>query len=169
MHSLRACGSRAQRLRSQEIVEPCPSIRLAVTAALSRKECERTAGIIKAAVQVSAGNATETQITLFILIFARYMVDFPIAVLIRERERHCGSQYHRGYDYARQSLRGHGHNHAWGWEGRVRRFAATMMPRFSNIAATSPYQNSLAEASRPPQIWWYVTFFNVLGVIANWS
>lgn len=41
--------TRARRLRGQEIVEPRPSIRLAVTAALSRKECERAAGIVKAA------------------------------------------------------------------------------------------------------------------------
>jgi serine palmitoyltransferase len=41
--------TRARRLRNQEIVEPRPSIRLAVTAALSRKECERAAGIVKAA------------------------------------------------------------------------------------------------------------------------
>ena len=42
--------SRARRLRGQELVETRPSIRLAVTAALSRKECERAAGVIKAAV-----------------------------------------------------------------------------------------------------------------------
>lgn len=41
--------TRARRLRSQEIVEPRPSIRIAVTAALSRKECERAAGVVKAA------------------------------------------------------------------------------------------------------------------------
>ncbi|KAH8979343.1 hypothetical protein EDB92DRAFT_1806561 [Lactarius akahatsu] len=54
---------RAWRLRGQELVEARPTsakvdpvkavrdrIRLAVTAALSRKECERTAGVIKAAV-----------------------------------------------------------------------------------------------------------------------
>ncbi|KAH8979857.1 hypothetical protein EDB86DRAFT_2982935, partial [Lactarius hatsudake] len=40
----------AWRLRRQELVEARPSIRLAVTAALSRKECERAAGVIKAAV-----------------------------------------------------------------------------------------------------------------------
>ncbi|KAH9018643.1 serine palmitoyltransferase [Lactarius pseudohatsudake] len=38
------------RLRGKELVEARPSIRLAVTAALSRKECERAAGVIKAAV-----------------------------------------------------------------------------------------------------------------------
>jgi serine palmitoyltransferase len=42
--------TRARRLRGQELVESRPSIRLAVTAALSRKECERAAGVIKAAV-----------------------------------------------------------------------------------------------------------------------
>ena len=42
--------TRARRLRGQEPVETRPSIRLAVTAALSRKECERAAGVIKAAV-----------------------------------------------------------------------------------------------------------------------
>ncbi len=40
--------TRARRL-GQELVEARPSIRLAVTAALSRKECERAAGVIKAA------------------------------------------------------------------------------------------------------------------------
>jgi serine palmitoyltransferase len=42
--------TRARRLRGQELVEVRPSIRLAVTAALSRRECERAAGVIKAAV-----------------------------------------------------------------------------------------------------------------------
>ena len=42
--------TRARRLRGQELVEARPSIRLAVTAALSRKECERAARVIKAAV-----------------------------------------------------------------------------------------------------------------------
>ena len=42
--------ARARRLRAQELVEPRPSIRLAVTAALSRKGCERAAGVITAAV-----------------------------------------------------------------------------------------------------------------------
>ena len=42
--------TRARRLRGQELVEARPSFRLAVTAALSRKECERAAGAIKAAV-----------------------------------------------------------------------------------------------------------------------
>ena len=42
--------TRARCLRGQELVEVRPSIRLAVTAALSRKECERAAAIIKAAV-----------------------------------------------------------------------------------------------------------------------
>ena len=42
--------TRARRPRGQELVEVRPRIRLAVTAALSRKECERAAGVIKAAV-----------------------------------------------------------------------------------------------------------------------
>ena len=42
--------TRARRLHGQELVELWPRIRLAVTAALSRKESERAAGIIKAAV-----------------------------------------------------------------------------------------------------------------------
>jgi serine palmitoyltransferase len=42
--------TRVRRLRGQELVEARPSIRLAVTAALSRKECERAAAVIKAAV-----------------------------------------------------------------------------------------------------------------------
>ena len=41
--------TRARRLRGQELVEMRPSIRLAVTTALSRKECERAAAVIKAA------------------------------------------------------------------------------------------------------------------------
>ncbi|KAH8983832.1 hypothetical protein EDB86DRAFT_3119660 [Lactarius hatsudake] len=42
--------TRAWWLRGQELVKACPSIQLAVMAALSRKECERAAGVIKAAV-----------------------------------------------------------------------------------------------------------------------
>ena len=42
--------TRARRLRGQELVELRPGIRLVVTAVLSRKECERAAGVIKAAV-----------------------------------------------------------------------------------------------------------------------
>ena len=42
--------TRGRRLRGLELVETRPSIRLAVTAALSCKECERAAGVIKAAV-----------------------------------------------------------------------------------------------------------------------
>ncbi|KAI9438092.1 hypothetical protein H4582DRAFT_1952659, partial [Lactarius indigo] len=42
--------TRARRLRGQELDEARPSIRLSVTAALSRKECERAAGVIKSAV-----------------------------------------------------------------------------------------------------------------------
>jgi serine palmitoyltransferase len=41
--------TRARRLRGQELVKSRPSIRLAVTAALSRKESERAAGVIKSA------------------------------------------------------------------------------------------------------------------------
>ncbi|KAH9164377.1 serine palmitoyltransferase [Lactarius sanguifluus] len=40
----------ARRLRGKELIEARPSIWLAVTAALSRKECERDAGVIKATV-----------------------------------------------------------------------------------------------------------------------
>ncbi|KAH9985180.1 pyridoxal phosphate-dependent transferase [Russula compacta] len=40
--------TQAKQLRGQQLVEARPSIRLAVTAALSRKECERTAGAVKA-------------------------------------------------------------------------------------------------------------------------
>ncbi|KAH9029582.1 serine palmitoyltransferase [Lactarius pseudohatsudake] len=42
--------TRARRLRGGELVEARPSIRLAFTAALSRKECERAASVTKAAV-----------------------------------------------------------------------------------------------------------------------
>ena len=42
--------TRARRLRGQELLESRPSIRLAVTAVLSCKECKRAAGLIKAAV-----------------------------------------------------------------------------------------------------------------------
>jgi len=41
--------TRAKRLRGQELNEIRPSIRLAVTAALTKKECEKAAGVIKAA------------------------------------------------------------------------------------------------------------------------
>ncbi|KAH9046653.1 serine palmitoyltransferase [Lactarius hengduanensis] len=44
--------TRARRLRGQELVEACPSIRLAVTAALLRKERERAASVITAVVKV---------------------------------------------------------------------------------------------------------------------
>ncbi|KAH9034399.1 serine palmitoyltransferase [Lactarius deliciosus] len=42
--------TRARRLHGQGLVEARPSIRLAVTSALSRRECRRVAGVIKAAV-----------------------------------------------------------------------------------------------------------------------
>ena len=42
--------TRAWRLRGQELVESWPSIRVAVTVTLSRKECECAAGVIKATV-----------------------------------------------------------------------------------------------------------------------
>ncbi|KAI9429281.1 serine palmitoyltransferase [Lactarius indigo] len=42
--------TRARRLRGQEFVEARPSIRLAITAALLRMECERAANVIKAAI-----------------------------------------------------------------------------------------------------------------------
>lgn len=42
--------TRAYRLRGQELVKARPNVRLAVAAALSRKECERATAILKAAV-----------------------------------------------------------------------------------------------------------------------
>lgn len=39
--------TRAKRLRGQEVVEPRPTIKLAVTAALSRKDTEKAAQIVK--------------------------------------------------------------------------------------------------------------------------
>ena len=41
--------TRAKRLRGQELSEVRPSIRLALTAALTRKECEKAATVVKAA------------------------------------------------------------------------------------------------------------------------
>ena len=41
--------TRAKRLRGQELVEGRPSVRLALSAALSRKDCEKAAGVLKAA------------------------------------------------------------------------------------------------------------------------
>ncbi|KZT26093.1 serine palmitoyltransferase [Neolentinus lepideus HHB14362 ss-1] len=41
--------TRARRLRGQEMVEARPSIRIAVSAAFSKKECEKAANVIKAA------------------------------------------------------------------------------------------------------------------------
>ncbi|PFH50829.1 hypothetical protein AMATHDRAFT_60294 [Amanita thiersii Skay4041] len=41
--------TKAKRLRGQEMVEPRPSIRLALTSALSRKETEKAVGVVKAA------------------------------------------------------------------------------------------------------------------------
>jgi serine palmitoyltransferase len=41
--------TRAKRLRGQELVEPRPSIRLALTNALTRKETEKAVGVVKAA------------------------------------------------------------------------------------------------------------------------
>lgn len=42
--------NRAKRLRGQEWLECRPSVKICVTAGLSRKECEKAAGVIKAAV-----------------------------------------------------------------------------------------------------------------------
>lgn len=42
--------TRARRLRGQEMVETRPSIRLAMSSALTRKEVEKAAGVIKSAV-----------------------------------------------------------------------------------------------------------------------
>ncbi len=47
--------TRAKRLRGQELVEVRPSIRLAVTAALSRKDCEKAASVVKAAFAKTVG------------------------------------------------------------------------------------------------------------------
>lgn len=41
--------TRAKRLRGQELIDVRPSIRLAITAALSRKDCEKAASVVKAA------------------------------------------------------------------------------------------------------------------------
>jgi len=41
--------TRAKRLRGQEMVEARPSIRLALTSALSKKETEKAVGVVKAA------------------------------------------------------------------------------------------------------------------------
>jgi len=41
--------TRAKRLRGQEAVERRPSIKLTVTSAFSKKECEKAAGVVKAA------------------------------------------------------------------------------------------------------------------------
>ena len=41
--------TRAKRLRGQEMLEPRPSIRLAITAGLTKKECEKCANVVKAA------------------------------------------------------------------------------------------------------------------------
>ncbi|CCM05479.1 uncharacterized protein FIBRA_07700 [Fibroporia radiculosa] len=40
--------TRAKRLRGQELIEVRPSIRLAVSAAMSRKDCEKAASVVKA-------------------------------------------------------------------------------------------------------------------------
>ncbi len=40
--------AKAQRLRGQEMVEVRPSIRLALTSALTKKETEKAVGIVKA-------------------------------------------------------------------------------------------------------------------------
>lgn len=41
--------TRAKRLRGQELNEIRPSIRLAISAALSKKDCEKAANVVKAA------------------------------------------------------------------------------------------------------------------------
>ena len=41
--------TRAKRLRGQELNDVRPSLRLAITAGLSRKDCEKAAGVLKAA------------------------------------------------------------------------------------------------------------------------
>lgn len=47
--------TRAKRLRDQEMLEVRPSVRLAVSAALTRKECEKAATIVKAALIKALG------------------------------------------------------------------------------------------------------------------
>jgi serine palmitoyltransferase len=42
--------TRAKHLRGQEMVESRPTIRIAATAALTRKEVEKAAGVVKASV-----------------------------------------------------------------------------------------------------------------------
>lgn len=41
--------TRAKRLKGQELTEVRPSIKLAITAALSKKDCEKAASVVKAA------------------------------------------------------------------------------------------------------------------------
>ena len=41
--------TRAKRLRGQELTDARPSVRLCVSAALSRKDCEKAAAVVKAA------------------------------------------------------------------------------------------------------------------------
>lgn len=41
--------TRAKHLTGQELVDPRPSIRISVSAALSKRDCEKAAGVIKAA------------------------------------------------------------------------------------------------------------------------
>lgn len=41
--------TRAKRLRGQEMVEARPSIRLALTSALTKKETEKAVGVVKTA------------------------------------------------------------------------------------------------------------------------
>lgn len=41
--------TRAKRLHRQELTEVRPSVRLALTSALSRKDCEKAASVVKAA------------------------------------------------------------------------------------------------------------------------
>ena len=48
--------SKAKRLRGQEINEPRPSIRLALTSAMSRKETEKTVSVVKAALVKVVGH-----------------------------------------------------------------------------------------------------------------
>ena len=41
--------TRAKRLRGQELIEPRPSIRLAMTSALTKKDTEKALNVVKAA------------------------------------------------------------------------------------------------------------------------
>jgi serine palmitoyltransferase len=66
--------TRARRMRGQELVELRPNIRLAVTAALSRKECESAAGVIKAAVTKVLAKWKSVRLLLPCVIYSLYHI-----------------------------------------------------------------------------------------------